>query len=134
MIICGICNDALVFFVGTGKAGSSSIIIGEWGVFVGICDCIASTVCSCSANPGELSNCMGLPAHSLHHLPRLPTRISGGSRHRYCHPRGQAATTACDHEGGGPVRDLPGPTQGVRRLGKVQVPIDIGRVWGGTTG
>ena len=26
------------------------------------------------------------PAHSLHHLPRLPPHISGGSRHRYRHP------------------------------------------------
>ena len=26
-----------------------------------------------------------LLAHSLHHLPQLPTQISGGSRHRYYH-------------------------------------------------
>ena len=26
------------------------------------------------------------PAHSLYHLPRLPPRISGGSRHMYRHP------------------------------------------------
>ena len=26
------------------------------------------------------------PAHILHHLPRLPTWILGGSRHRYRHP------------------------------------------------
>ena len=69
-----------------------------------------------------------LPDRNLHHLPRLPTRISGGSRHMYRHPRVQAVTTACGHEGGGPVRDLPGPAQGVWRLGQVQVPIDIGRL------
>ena len=53
------------------------------------------------------------PAHRLHHLPRLPPRISGGSWHRYRHPRGQAASSASALEGGGPVRDLPGTAQGV---------------------
>ena len=28
------------------------------------------------------------PARSLHHLPQIPPRILGRSRHRYCHPRG----------------------------------------------
>ena len=74
------------------------------------------------------------PTHSLHRLPRLPTRISGGSRHRYRQPQDQAATAACGHEGGGPVHDLPRPAQGVRRLGQVQVPRYLGRVWDGTTG
>ena len=31
-------------------------------------------------------------------------------------------------EGGGPVHDIPGPAQGVCRLGQVQVPVDIGGV------
>ena len=26
------------------------------------------------------------PNHSLHHYSRLPPRILGGSRHRFCHP------------------------------------------------
>ena len=62
------------------------------------------------ASVGDVEGCGGdltSPAHNLHHLPRIPTRISGGSRHKYRHPRGQVVTTACVHEGGGPVRDLP---------------------------
>ena len=47
------------------------------------------------------------PAHSLHQLPRLPPRISGGLRHRYRHPQGQTASAVSGLEGGGPVRDLP---------------------------
>ena len=35
-------------------------------------------------------------------------------------------------EGGGPVRDLPGPTQGVWRLGQVKLTGDLGRVRRGT--
>ena len=68
------------------------------------------------------------PAHSLHYIPRLPTRISGGSRHRYRHPRGQAASAASGLEGGGPVRDLSGLAQGVWSFGQVQVTRDLGRV------
>ena len=49
------------------------------------------------------------PAHDRHHLPRLRTWFSGGSRYRDSHPRGQAATPACSHKGGGPVGDLPRP-------------------------
>ena len=49
------------------------------------------------------------PFHFLHHLPRRPPWILGRSRHGYRQPRGQAVTTACSHEGGGPLRDLPGP-------------------------
>ena len=52
-------------------------------------------------------------AHSLHHLPKIPPRISGGSRHKYRHPRGQTASAVSSLEGGGPVHDLPGPAQGV---------------------
>ena len=47
--------------------------------------------------------------HFLHHLPQRPPWIPGRSRHRDRHPRGQAGSTACSHEGGGPLRDLPGP-------------------------
>ena len=54
-----------------------------------------------------------LPSHSLHHLPRLPPWFQGGLQHRYLHPQGQAVTTYFCLEGGGPVRDLPGPAQGV---------------------
>ena len=53
------------------------------------------------------------PSRGLHHLPRLPPWISGGLRHRYCHPRGQSALAASGLEGGGPVRDIPGTSQGV---------------------
>ena len=49
------------------------------------------------------------PFHILHQLPRRPPWIPGRSRHGDRHPRGQAASTACSHEGGGPLRDLPGP-------------------------
>ena len=69
-----------------------------------------------------------LPFHSLHHLPRLPPWFKGGSRHRYRHPRGQAATAACGLEGGGPVHDIPGPAQGVLRLGQVQTPGNPGGI------
>ena len=49
--------------------------------------------------------------HSLHHLPRLPPRVLGGSRHRYHQPRGQTASVVSGLEGGVPVRDLSGPAQ-----------------------
>ena len=68
------------------------------------------------------------PFHILHYLPRLPPWIQGGSRHRYCQPLGQAITTACGLEGGVPVPDLPGPAQGVWRLGQVQVPGNPGGI------
>ena len=58
MIILGIWNDALVFIVGAGTAGSSSIIIGFWGVYVGVDVWSASTVCSSSTTTGEVSSCM----------------------------------------------------------------------------
>ena len=53
------------------------------------------------------------PAHSLHHLPRLPPQILGGSRHRYRHPRCQTDLAVSGLEGGGPVHDLPVPAHGV---------------------
>ena len=53
------------------------------------------------------------PDHSLRHLPQLPPRISVGSRHRYRHPQLQASSAASSLDGGGPVRDLPGPAQGL---------------------
>ena len=53
------------------------------------------------------------PAHGLYSLTRLPPWFSGGLRHRYCHPQGQADSEASSLEEGGPVRDLPGPAQGV---------------------
>ena len=68
------------------------------------------------------------PAHSLHRLPQLPSRISSGLRNRYRHPRGQAASAVSGLEGVGPVRDLPEPAQGVWRLRQVNVPGDIGRL------
>ena len=68
------------------------------------------------------------PAHNLHHLPRLPTQISGGLRHRYRQPRCQSDSAASGLEGGGPICDIPGTAQVVIRLGQVQVPRDLGRV------
>ena len=59
MIILGICNDALVFIVGAGTAGSSSIIIGCLCVCVGVCVWSASTACSSYTTSGEISACMG---------------------------------------------------------------------------
>ena len=53
------------------------------------------------------------PGHGLHHLPQLPPWFTGGSRHRYCHPRGQSASADSGLEGGGPVHYLPGSAQGV---------------------
>ena len=53
------------------------------------------------------------PDHSLHHLPRLPPRILGRSRHRYHHPQGQNASAVSSLEVGGRVCELPGPAQGV---------------------
>ena len=49
------------------------------------------------------------PPHLLHHLPRRTPWVPVRSRHGDRHPRGQAAPAACCHEGGGPLRDLPGP-------------------------
>ena len=54
-----------------------------------------------------------LLAHSLHHLPQIPPRVLGGSQHRYRHPRGQTASAVSGLGVGGPVRDIPGPAQGV---------------------
>ena len=65
---------------------------------------------------GSGSNSKSL-AHGLHHLPRLPPQILGGSWHRYRHPRGQATLAASTLERGGPVHDLTGPEQSVWRLG-----------------
>ena len=64
--------------------------------------------------------------HILHNLPRRPPWIQGRSRHGDRHPRGQAASVACGIGGGGPLRDLPGPDQILRRLGQVQVPGNPG--------
>ena len=69
-----------------------------------------------------------LPDHSLHHLPQIPPRIFGRSRHRYRHPRGQDASSVNGLEGGGPTCDISGPAQGVWRLGQVQVPGNLGGV------
>ena len=69
------------------------------------------------------------PLHRLHHLPRLPPWILGGSRYGDHHSRGQTATSGYGHEGGGPPHNLPGPAQGVRRLGQVQLPINPGGIW-----
>ena len=44
MIILGIWNDALVFIVGAGPECPSSIIIGFWGVYIGVVVWISSTV------------------------------------------------------------------------------------------
>ena len=59
MIILGIWNDELVFIVGAGMEGSSSFIIGLWGVCVGVGVWIASTVCYSSTTSGEVSTGMG---------------------------------------------------------------------------
>ena len=59
MIILGIWNYVLVFLVGVGKVGSSSIIIGFWGVYVGVGIWNASTMCSSSTVSGEVSACTG---------------------------------------------------------------------------
>ena len=62
------------------------------------------------------------PARSLHHLPQLPSRILGGSQHRYRYPLGQADSAVSGLEGEGPVRDITGPAQAVCRLGQFHVP------------
>ena len=59
VIIIGIWNDDLVFLVGADMAGSSSIIIGFWGVCVGVGVSNASTVRSSYTTTGEVSACMG---------------------------------------------------------------------------
>ena len=51
--------------------------------------------------------------HGLHHITRLHQWFSGGSRHSYRHPRGQAVSAASGLEGGGPVRDIFVYAQGV---------------------
>ena len=53
------------------------------------------------------------PFHSFHHLPRRPPRFQDRLRHRYRHPRRKSDSVASGLEGGGPVRDLLGPAQGV---------------------
>ena len=53
------------------------------------------------------------PAHSLHQLPLLPPHILVGLQHRYRHHQGQSASGVSGLDGGGPVRDLLGPVQGV---------------------
>ena len=59
MIILGICNYSLVFLVGAGTAGPPSIIIGFWGVRVGVGVWSAYNVCSSSTIVGEVSACIG---------------------------------------------------------------------------
>ena len=59
MIILGIWNDVLVFIVGAGTGWPSSIIIGFWGVCVGVGVWSSSTVRSSSTATGEVSACMG---------------------------------------------------------------------------
>ena len=51
--------------------------------------------------------------HILHHLPRLSPWVYGGSWHRYRHPRDQTASAVSRLGGGGTVRDISGPIQGV---------------------
>ena len=69
------------------------------------------------------------PTHRLHHLPRIPPWVSGGSRHGYRHPRGKTASAVRGLEGGGPVHDLSGTAQGVWRLGQVHMPQYPGGLW-----
>ena len=52
------------------------------------------------------------PVHGLHHLPQLPSWVSGRLRHRYRHPLGQDASEVICLEGGGRVHDLSGTAQG----------------------
>ena len=58
VIILGIWNDTPVFLVGAVTAGSSSIIIGWWGVCVVVGVWSASVVFSSSSASGEVSACM----------------------------------------------------------------------------
>ena len=72
-----------------------------------------------------------LPLHRRHKPPRLPPRIPGGSRYGERHPRAQADSAGFSLEGGGPPCNLPGPAQGLRCLGQVQVTGYPGGVaWG----
>ena len=59
MINICIWNDTLVFLLGARTAGSSSIIIGLWGVCVGFGVWSSFNVCSSSTTSGEVSACMG---------------------------------------------------------------------------
>ena len=59
MIILGIWNDALVFIVGAGTGWSSSIIIGFWGVYIGVGVWSSSIVRSSFTTAGEVSSCIG---------------------------------------------------------------------------
>ena len=59
VIILDIWNDALVFIVGAGTGWPSSIIIGCWGVCVGVGVWSSSTVWSSSITAGDVSACMG---------------------------------------------------------------------------
>ena len=58
VIILGIWNDALVFIVGAGTGWSSSIIIGFWGICVGVGIWSSSTVRSSSTTAGDVSSCI----------------------------------------------------------------------------
>ena len=68
------------------------------------------------------------PFHSLHHLSRLLPWVMGRSGYRHRHPQGQADTTDCSLEGGGPLHDFIGTAQGVQRLGQVKVPGNPGGI------
>ena len=57
------------------------------------------------------------PLHRRHHLPRLPPRVPGGSRYRYCRPRCQAAPAGYVLEVGGTQCDIPGPAQCLQCFG-----------------
>ena len=72
--------------------------------------------------------------HHLHHLPRLPPWVTGGTRYGYRNPRGQTASVGYVHEVGGPPRNLPGPAQVIQCLGQVQVSVHPLGVWRGAQG
>ena len=59
---------------------------------------------------------------------------SGWTRYGKRNPLCQTAPVDYGHERGGPSRYLPGPAQGVRRLGQIQVSGDPGVIWHGFHG
>ena len=74
------------------------------------------------------------PLHRRHHLPRIPPRIPESLQYMERHPRAQASSAGCSIEIGGPPCNLPGPAQGLKCLGQVQVNGYPGGLWRGAQG
>ena len=74
------------------------------------------------------------PHQHLNHLPQRATWVMGRLRDGDHLPQVQTDSAGNGHEVGRLVCDIYGPAQGVQRLGKVHMPVNLGGVCSGTAG